>query len=123
MKKNVSEYLIEQKLEYPNDVFEVQKLSDGYHTFEELYFHRMYLFSIICNQNKQNSFKSRLHYDGTMYENYFIVWINTPKGEYSYHYHMDYWGMFDVKELDKAPPYDGHKPSDLDRLTFLVGGE
>lgn len=27
-------------------------LSDGHHSFNELYYHRMILFSIICNQNK-----------------------------------------------------------------------
>lgn len=26
------------------------ELSDGYHSFNELYYHRMILFSIICNQ-------------------------------------------------------------------------
>ena len=28
---------------------EVGKISDGYHTFEELYYHRMILFAVICN--------------------------------------------------------------------------
>ena len=30
----------------------IQKMSDGYHTFEELYHHRMMLFSVICNSNR-----------------------------------------------------------------------
>lgn len=95
-------------------------LSDGYHTFEELYYHRMILFSVICNQNKERSWKSKLHADGTMFENYFIVGITTKEGDYTYHYHMDYWDMFNVNELDTAPEWDGHKPEDLKRLLSLL---
>lgn len=80
------------------------ELSDGYHSFNELYYHRMILFSIICNQNKTISWKSKLHDDGTMFENYFIVGINTPDGQFTYHYHIDHWDKFDVIELETAPP-------------------
>lgn len=62
------------------------ELSDGYHSFNELYEHRMILFSIICNQNKAISWKSKHHEDGTMFENYFIVGIDTPEGQFTYHY-------------------------------------
>jgi hypothetical protein len=94
--------------------------SDGYHTFDELYHHRMILFSIICNQNKDVSWKSKLHHDGTMYDNYFIVGISTSEGDYTYHYHLDNWNYFDVKVLPKAPEWDGHKPEDIIRLLTLV---
>ena len=78
--------------------------SDGYHTFDELYFHRMILFSVICNQNKENAWKARNHSDGSMFgDNWFIVGIKTPEGQYTYHYHMEYWDHFQVKELDFAP--------------------
>ena len=53
-------------------------------------------------------------------ENYFIVGITTPKGDYSYHYHKDNWDYFKVKELNNAPAYDGHKPEDIDRLFTLI---
>lgn len=95
------------------------EISDGYHTFNELYRHRMVLFSVICNQNKDKAWKSKLHADGTMYDNYFIVGITTEKGNYTYHYHMDNWHYFDVPEIEKAPEWDGHKPSDIDRLLTL----
>lgn len=94
--------------------------SDGYHTFDELYYHRMVLFSIICNQNKDLAWKSMKHHDGTMYENYFIVGISTPEGDYTYHYDIRDWNYFSVKELEKAPKWDGHKPSDITRLLTLV---
>ncbi len=95
-------------------------VSDGYHTFDELYFHRMILFSVICNTYKEKAWKSKLHDDGTMYDNYFIVGITTPEGDYTYHYHLDYWNTFNVKELEKAPKWDGHKPEDITRLISLL---
>lgn len=92
-------------------------LSDGYHTFNELYDHRAILFSIICNQNKAIAWKSKKHDDGTMFDGMFIVGIKTPLGQYTYHYDIKpYWKMFDVKELENAPKWDGHQPKDIDRL-------
>lgn len=98
-------------------------ISDGYHTFEELYYHRMMLFSIILNQNKNISWKSRQHYDGTMFNDYFICGIETPEGHYTYHYDLKYWDKFDIKELERAPKYDGHKPEDIVRLNGILKGE
>lgn len=98
----------------------IGKISDGSHTFDELYYHRMMLFAVICNTYKDKAWKSWKHEDGTMFDDYFIVGITTPKGDYSYHYHKDYWNMFDVKELENAPKWDGHKPSDIDRLLSIL---
>jgi hypothetical protein len=97
--------------------------SDGYHTFDELYYHRMVLFSVICNQNKDKAWKSYMHHDGSMYPNYFIVGIETPEGQYTYHYHQKYWGLFQVKEVGWAPEWDGHKPEDITRLYSLLLGD
>ena len=96
------------------------ELSDGYHSFNELYYHRMILFSIICNQNKTISWKSKLHEDGTMFDDYFIVGINTPNGQFTYHYHIGHWDKFDVIELENAPHYDGHRPNDITRLYSIL---
>ena len=93
--------------------------SDGYHTFNELYYHRMILFAVICKQNEQSAWKSWLHHDGTMYDDYFIVGIDTPLGQYSYHYHKKYWDEFDVKELPNAPEWDGHEPKEIEKLLSL----
>lgn len=96
-------------------------LSDGYHTFNELYHHRAILFMVVCKCFKQLAWKSKLHSDGTMFENMFIVGINTPDGQATYHYDIDpYWGLFDVKELDIAPEFDGHTPNDaINRISKL----
>lgn len=86
--------------------------SDGYHTFNELYHHRAVLFSVICNATPELAWKSKLHHDGTMYDGMFIVGIETPDGQATYHYDIDpYWEMFDVQELPKAPEWDGHTPT------------
>jgi hypothetical protein len=87
-------------------------LSDGYHTFNELYHHRAVLFSVICNAHPEMAWKSKLHHDGTMYDGMFIVGIQTPEGQATYHYDIDpYWEMFNVQELPQAPEWDGHTPA------------
>jgi hypothetical protein len=102
------------------DVERIGLINDGSHTFDELYYHRMMLFSIICNQNKDRAWKSWKHDDNTMFDDYFIVGIETPEGNYTYHYHKDYWDLFKVKEFAFSPPYDGHKPEDITRLLSLL---
>lgn len=96
------------------------KISDGYHTMDELYYHRGVLFSVICNQNNDLAWKSRKHSDGTMYDGMFIAGIDTPKGQYTYHCENNLWDLFDVKELEHAPEWDGHKPEDVKRLLYLT---
>lgn len=97
----------------------MKNVSDGYHTFDELYYHRGLLFSLVCNQNNEISWKSRKHSDGTMYNGMFIAGINTPEGQYTYHCENDLWDLFNVKELEHAPEWDGHKPKDIVRLLSL----
>lgn len=97
-------------------------ISDGYHTFNELYAHRMNLFAVICHANQSHAWKSKLHHDGTMYLDYFIVGINTPQGQFTYHYHMDHWDLFKVTVLDNAPEWDTHTANDVTRLHSLTGG-
>ena len=95
-------------------------ISDKWHTFDELYYHRMILFLSLQLAHSDKSWKSKQHHDGTMFEGSFIVGIDTPDGQYSYHYDLEFWDMFNkIKELDKAPEYDGHKPSDVIRLLGL----
>lgn len=108
------------KLQSVIDVFNMEgtvgEISDGYHTFDELYYHRMILFACMCNICG-DAYKSKLHHDGTMYDDYFIVWIDTPKGTASYHYHMDHWDRFSCSEKERAPEFDGHTSDDvLERL-------
>lgn len=96
-------------------------ISDGWHTFGELYYHRMILFLALqqCYANK--AWKSKQHSDGTMFENSFIVGMETPEGTYTYHYDLEFWELFDnIPEIEFAPEYDGHKPEDITRLLSLA---
>lgn len=87
--------------------------SDGYHTFNELYHHRAVLFSVIVSQFPELCWKSKRHHDGTMYDGMFIVGIETPTGQATYHYDIDpYFDMFECKEVEYAPEWDGHTPDD-----------
>lgn len=86
-------------------------VSDGYHTFDELYHHRAILFASICNLMPHLAWKSKLHADGTMYDDMFIVGVDTAEGNATYHYDINpYWDTFNVEELEKAPEFDGHTP-------------
>lgn len=97
--------------------------SDGYHTFNELYHHRAVLFSVIVASFHDMAWKAKAHHDGTMYDGMFIVGIDTPDGQATYHYDIEpYWGMFRCKELDRAPEWDGHTPEQaIERVGKLTG--
>lgn len=97
--------------------------SDGYHTFDELYHHRAVLFSVVVSAFPDKVWKAKAHSDGTMYGGMFIVGIDTPDGQATYHYDIDpYWGMFRCKELDRAPEWDGHTPEQaIERIGKLTG--
>ena len=96
--------------------------SDGYHTFNELYHHRAVLFSVIVENYRDAAWKAKKHHDGTMYDGMFIVGIDTPWGQASYHYDLDpYWDMFDCEEREAAPEWDGHTPDDaIERVGKLA---
>lgn len=96
--------------------------SDGYHTFNELYHHRAVLFSVIVAKFSDRAWKSKLHADGTMYEGMFIVGIETPDGQATYHYNVEpYWNLFKCKEVDRAPEWDGHTPDQaIERIGKLI---
>ncbi|MBD9054330.1 MAG: hypothetical protein EGR23_12245 [Holdemanella biformis] len=84
-------------------------ISDWYHAFDEFYHHRTVLFSAVVSKFADSSWKSKLHADGTMYEGMFIVGIETPDGQATCHYEVEpYWNLFQCKEVDRAPEWDGH---------------
>lgn len=98
------------------------EISDGFHSFEQLYYQRMILFSVIVKQNKNKSWKSWKHDNGELcfHGDCFVVGIDTPQGQYTYHYFKEYWNVFDCKVLDHAPKWDGHTEKDVTRLLSLA---
>lgn|GEM_PF-784010 len=104
-----------------NNHIVTDNISDGHHTFGELYHHRAILFSVICNQNRHLAWKSKKHEDGTMYDGMFIVGIETPEGQATYHYDVAlYWDKFEVREEEYSPKWDGHTPDEaIERIGMI----
>lgn len=109
-------------------------ISDGYHTFGELYDHRIALFRVLGDliisaiesmeipNDQDKVWKSKLHHDGTSYEGWFIAGLSAPAGkQISYHIPMKCWDEFkNFFERERAPEWDGHTPADvLERLKKL----
>jgi len=102
-------------------VAEIDDLSDGFHTFRQLYYQRMMLFAVIVRQNKDKAWKSLRHEDGELCfgGGWFIVGIDTPEGSYTYHYEDNYYSLFDCEELERGKHWDGHTEKDVTRLLSL----
>lgn len=96
-------------------------LSDGYHTFNGLYYQRLILFSALVKAHKDCAWKSYKHDDGELCfgGGWFIVGIDTPEGSYTYHYENQYFDLFDCIELPAGKPWDGHAEEDVVRLLSL----
>lgn len=107
------------------EVTDVGEVSDGYHTFNELYYQRMMLFATIVNMFPEKSWKTKRHEDGEecFGGGWFLVTIDTPEGAYGYHYEMKYWDKFMCKELRVAKHWDGYTEDDVTRLMSLVQGQ
>lgn len=103
------------------NIDDISDLSDGYHTFRQLYYQRMILFAALVKQNRDKAWKSLRHEDGELCfgGGWFIVGIDTPKGSYTYHYEDTYFSLFDCEELERGKHWDGHTEKDVIRLLSL----
>lgn len=91
-----------------------EEISDGYHTFDELYHYRALYNAAFFNSinGKYNVHKSIRHSDGELCfgGSWFIVMADLPTGQISNHYKMEYWDLFRIPEFPKARKWDGHSP-------------
>lgn len=112
---------------------DIGTVSDGYHTFRELYQHRALLFCLLIRHDPQ-AWKSRLHADEAALEGWFIAGTTLPcaskdtasgaprrrpslQEAITYYLPAALWDLCQVKEVPKAPPWDGHTSLEvLDRL-------
>jgi len=116
----------------------VGKVSDGYHTFDELYDHRCALYVALVNTlclkdvinleeiKNINCYKSKKHKDGSSYDGWFVCWIELGISNHiSYHLPMKYWETCSAKEKERYDNFDGHTPNDvvtrLDKLSSFLG--
>jgi hypothetical protein len=113
------------------------QISDGYHTFNELYDHRVELFISVCkvlssligfgimsskHPHDLSVWKSLKHSDGSKLDGWFMMGISKQKGDQiSYHLPISRWTDCSFAEvLDIAPEWDGHTSDDvLKRLKSL----
>lgn len=102
------------------------EISDGYHTFGELYDHRRALTAVLAIGVGVDgaAWRSKRHHpdDDKIFRDYFIVGIELPTGTITYHYDLSYWDDFAaVPEVEHAPKWDGATPSDtVTRLLELA---
>ena len=107
--------------------------SDGYHTFEELYDHRITLFIALCKSffdvfgakeeaGRYACWRSKVNGDGTKWDGYFVMGIGKEaEKQITYHLPLSRWEETDfAPTLKQAPEFDGHSSSDvLERLKQL----
>ena len=122
----LSSYVLNYFIKYFPDDIKTDNISDWYHTFWELYKHRIHLFIALCRPIKNwddeiNVIKSHKHFDDSQMEWWFIVQMDTPYWQISYHLPNEYWDKCDyIKTVDKANEWDGHTSDDvLERLLKL----
>lgn len=96
-------------------------LSDGYHSFNDLYYQRLVLTIALVKAYRDRAWKSWKHEDGEpcFGGGWFIVGIDTPAGSYTYHYEAKDWYAFDCQELPVSKHWDGHTDKDVTRLLSL----
>lgn len=106
--------------------FPIGEVSDGYHTFDELYEHRIVLWIALCKMSKHagfvNPWRSKVHSDGSVMEGWFVLGMYVrPGDQMTYHLPMSEWINCEFADtMAKAPDFDGHTSSDvLKRLSEL----
>jgi hypothetical protein len=109
---------------------------DGYHTFGELYDHRIALWIAISKLMAQREmaigrvkdmpyvWRSKRHSDGELSfgGTWFVLGVGFFEGDQmTYHLPIEKWDMCDFAEtLEKAPEFDGHTSDDvLERLKTI----
>lgn len=102
------------------------RTSDGYHTFDELYEHRITLWIALCKRlvgsHRAYVWRSRLHSDGTGHPNWFVLGVGEAPGQ-QMTYHLPSYRWEDCSFAHTrpvAPTFDGHSPADvLERIKKL----
>lgn len=105
-----------------------EQVSDGYHTFEELYEHRYALFIALANtlfvHDLADVYIAEANADGTKWDGWFLVVITTPYEQEQISYHLPERLRkelsVDIPVHDVNPEYDGHTSQDvIERLLKL----
>jgi len=115
---NLNEYDVNNIIQNLN--WNTDNLSDWYHTFWELYEHRVLLFISLMKCNPEISWRANNNDDGSNYPWRFVAWIHLPSGDISYYLPNEKWELLDnynIKTTLNWPKRDWHTSNDvLDRL-------
>ena len=85
-------------------------ISDGYHTFGELYEHRHALFlALTAACGPGMSYRGEV---GDHFPGWFLVGMNLPTGQISYHLPEEYYPLFGHCKAE-VPEWDGHTPAQV----------
>lgn len=97
--------------------------SDEFSSLSCLFYQlRLLLFAALCNTYQSLSWKSKRYNDNEIPfgGRWFIVGIDTSEGPYACYYDLKYFDLFECKEIEKAPKWDGRIDWDIDRLLSLL---
>lgn len=100
-------------------------ISDGYHTFGELYEHRITLFITLVRMLKHLTSSPDYVWRTKTDPDWFVLGVGSKAGEQiTYHLPMSKWEetnfAFELSQ-EQRPKYDGHTSKDvLDRLNKLL---
>ena len=101
------------------DIADSGELSDGYHSFNELYeFRKLYNAAFFNNlPSSIKVHKSKKHSDGEFCfgGGWFIVMAELPTGQISNHYELKDWDLFKCQEQEIADVWDEHTPEDVNK--------
>lgn len=91
--------------------------SDGHHTHNELYAFRALLHAYTVRHWRDRGVpvvKSWQHHDGEACfgGGWFIVVAELATGQVSNHYRAEWWELFDIDSVGRAPVWDGHTPAE-----------
>jgi len=104
---------LEKQVNPEDNTVDVGEISDGYHTFNELYYYRMLYNAAFFNTLPRNMvYKSKRHHDGEecFGGGWFVVVANLPTSQISNHYELKDWDLFHIPEKEVADEWDGHTP-------------
>ncbi len=108
------------------NVADTNLVSDGYHTFGELYQHRCLLWAWIVSAiggGSSAGFKTRKDNNGAEWEGWFIAGLNTTDGQITYHLPIAMWDLVHAQEIERNDRYDGHTSADVvRRITAILEG-
>lgn len=117
-------HVISENLDRAKQLQEAGLFGDGYHTFQELYAHRVRLFACLMHAHRNRAWWSEKHHDGSFMPGWIIAGIETPAGQATYHLPIsESHYLPEGIKLERGKEWDGHTAADvLRRLLSLNDG-